>query len=160
MSASLRRLIMKLSKLATAGFASLILLGSFGEAAINSNSAFAQSFDSSQTILAANTVRSGSFITTKKTTTGKARIINENGKHYLELDEFSTGRGPDVKVILHRNNVVPANLKEENYINLAPLQSFNGKQRYAIPSNINVDEFKSVAIWCKKFNITFGFAAL
>ena len=31
-------------------------------------------------------------------------------------------------------------------------------QRYAIPANINIEDYESVAIWCQEFNVTFGYA--
>ncbi|MEO1187371.1 MAG: DM13 domain-containing protein [Cyanobacteria bacterium J06636_27] len=29
-----------------------------------------------------------------------------------------------------------------------------------MPANFDLDDFKSVAIWCEEFNVTFGFARL
>ena len=106
-------------------------------------------------------VSSGAFVTVKKSSTGSAQIITKDGKRYLEFSsDFSTGNGPDVKVVLHRQASTPAALEEGSYVSLAPLQSFNGQQRYAVPDDINLDEYGSVALWCKQFNITFGYAPL
>ncbi|MGB3636711.1 MAG: DM13 domain-containing protein [Rivularia sp. (in: cyanobacteria)] len=49
---------------------------------------------------------------------------------------------------------------EQNYLTLAALQRFDGAQRYEIPANFDLDDFKSVAIWWEEFNVTFGFARL
>ena len=74
--------------------------------------------------------------------------------------------GPDLVVVLHRSNNVLGStkppsypLKEGEYIVLAPLQKFNGTQSYAIPSNVNLKDFQSAVIWCRKFNATFGAAS-
>ncbi len=116
------------------------------------------------TIASANSVKpiaSGSFVKQEKATTGKAKIVNVNGKRYLEFDRaFRTGEGPDVKVILHRNSRIPLNIKEGNYITLATIRSFKGTQVYAIPNNVNLADYKSVGIWCEEFNATFGYAPL
>ena len=113
--------------------------------------------------------RSGSFISAEHTTNGKAKIVQENGTYFIELDEaFKTSEnGPDLFVILHRSpnilNISKAPdyaIAEDDYALIAPLKSFNGKQRYEIPKNVQPDSFKSVAIWCRKFNATFGFAPL
>ncbi|NEQ63853.1 MAG: DM13 domain-containing protein, partial [Moorea sp. SIO4A1] len=48
----------------------------------------------------------------------------------------------------------------QDYVTLARLQKFSGAQRYAIPDDLNLDEFGSVAVWCRRFNITFGYASL
>ena len=94
-------------------------------------------------------------------TTGTVEIIQENGKKYLVLSsDFSTPNGPDVLVILHRDSKVETNIKEQDYISLAMLEKFSGEQRYLIPDNINLNEFKSVGIWCQEFNVTFAAAPL
>ncbi len=113
--------------------------------------------------------RSGSFISAEHTTNGKASIVRENGTYFIELDAgFKTSEnGPDLFVILHRSpNILNISkppdyaIAESDYALIAPLKSFNGKQRYEIPTNVQPDSFKSVAIWCRKFNATFGFAPL
>lgn len=114
-------------------------------------------------------VRSGSFTSGEHPTQGTARIITQNGKFFLELDQgFKTSNlGPDLVVILHRSSNVlgttkpPAYpLKSGDYVLLAPLRQFSGTQRYAIPASINLANYKSAAIWCRKFNATFGAANL
>lgn len=116
-----------------------------------------------------NIVSSGTFVSGEHETKGTARIINENGKRYLELGEdFTTfDMGPDLVVILHRSEDVigstepPAYpLNEEDYIILAPLKEFSGTQRYEIPDDINPEDYASAAIWCRQFNATFGAARL
>jgi len=110
-----------------------------------------------------NLIASGSFITTEQDhpTSGMATLVKENGQHYLVFDEnFTTATGPDVQVVLHRNSPVPVKLEEEDYTTIAPLKSTDGKQRYAIPDNIDLKNFEAVSIWCRKFNVSFGYAAL
>ena len=154
---------MKLNKLAVLGITSTILIGGLGTTFIRTGVAETNHSPHLQKVVANNILRSGNFVTTEQDhpTTGPAKIITENGKRYLELDKaFSTATGPDVNIILHRRNQVPVNVSEEDYITLAPLQSFQGKQRYAIPDSLNLDNYQSVAIWCRKFNVTFGYASL
>ena len=153
---------MRLNKLATSTIASLVLFGGVGQLAINAQPA--QAIKATQTTVAAtpkSLLASGSFVKAEKATTGKAKIVSINGKRYLKFDKaFSTGNGPDVKVILHKNSSVPANIKEGNYITLSLIKSFNGEQKYEIPDNVNLDDYKSVGIWCEEFNATFGYATL
>lgn len=75
--------------------------------------------------------------------------------------------GPDLHVILHRSNDVLGStkppsypLKEQVYVILGRLQKFSGAQRYPIADKINLTNYKSAAIWCRKFNATFGAAKL
>lgn len=114
-------------------------------------------------------IQSGSFVSGEHTTQGTARITTKNGKSFLELDQsFKTSNlGPDLVVILHRSdNVIGStkppsySLKKGDYVILGRLQKFSGTQTYAIPDNINLAEYKSAVIWCRKFNATFGAAKL
>ncbi|MBE9116976.1 DM13 domain-containing protein [Lusitaniella coriacea LEGE 07157] len=144
---------MKFKSLTAVSLASVLVLGS---AIIP-----AQASPSLQ--LVAQATAPNSFVTVEQDhpTTGTARIVTENGQRYLEFDrQFDTARGPDVKVILYRGSTVPVNVSESDYITLAALKGFSGAQRYAIPNSVNLDDFQAVGIWCKKFNVTFGYASL
>jgi hypothetical protein len=94
-------------------------------------------------------------------TDGRVRIISDRGRHYLEFDDdFTTLPAPALKVILHRYNTVPSKIEALNYLNLAPLKSLHGQQRYLIPDYIDLSQYASVAIWSQKDNLTFAHAAL
>lgn len=128
----------------------------------------------SSTLMAQNpqkttVVKSGTFKSGEHPTQGKVRIVTQNGKTFLELDQgFKTSSaGPDLVVALHRSSNVlgsttpPAYpLKKGEYVVLGPLQKFDGAQRYAIPANLNLANFQSAVIWCRQFNATFGAATL
>jgi len=106
-------------------------------------------------------VASGSFTTVDQShpTLGTATIVETGGQRYLEFSSnFTTAEGPAVEVILHQGDTVPVNIAEGTYITLAPLQSFDGAQRYAIPNDVDISAFESVGIWCRQFNVTFGYA--
>jgi hypothetical protein len=105
-------------------------------------------------------VKSGSFVKGEHVTKGNARIITENGKTFLELDQnFKTDSGPELHVILHRQAKPKIyGITEKDYVSLGRLQKTSGTQRYAIPNNIKIADFASAAIWCRPFNATFGYA--
>ncbi|MBD2729881.1 DM13 domain-containing protein [Nostoc sp. FACHB-892] len=114
-------------------------------------------------------IKSGTFVSGEHTTQGTVNITTKNGKSFLELEQsFKTSElGPDLVVVLHRsNNVIGSTkppsypLKSGDYIIIAPLKEYSGAQTYSIPSNINLADYKSAAIWCRKFNATFGAANL
>ncbi|MEC4819220.1 MAG: DM13 domain-containing protein [Scytonema sp. PMC 1069.18] len=106
---------------------------------------------------------SGNFVQAEKPTTGTAKIVTENGQQYLVLDSaFQTSdQGPDLHVLLDPAEKPP--MKYENfsrYVNLGKLEKYSGMQRYPIPAAINLSNFKSVVIWCRMANATFGYAPL
>lgn len=105
----------------------------------------------------------GQFVTVEQdhATTGTATLTTTNGQQYLEFDAaFDTARGPAVEVILYKGATVPVNIAEGDYLTLAPLQSFSGAQRYLIPAGVDIDDYQAVGIWCRQFNVTFGYAPI
>jgi hypothetical protein len=111
----------------------------------------------------------GTFVSGEHKTQGTASITTKSGQSFLELDSsFKTSSsGPDLVVVLHRSdNVIGSNkapsysLNNGDYVILGRLKKFSGAQSYAIPNNINLADYKSAVIWCRKFNATFGAAKL
>ncbi|MFM7527902.1 MAG: DM13 domain-containing protein [Nodosilinea sp.] len=96
-------------------------------------------------------------------TVGTARIVQEAGRYYVELDSaFQTSsQGPDLHVLLDKATQAPASYGAQNQtVNLGRLQTYSGAQRYAIPANVDVSQYHTVVIWCQMANATFGYAPL
>lgn len=111
----------------------------------------------------------GNLVNGEHPTSGRVQIVQQGKDRVLELGaDFKTfDMGPDLVVILHRSpNVIGSTtppaypIKEGDYVLLAPLKSFTGAQRYPIPAAINLADYPSAAIWCRRFNATFGAAQL
>lgn len=107
-------------------------------------------------------MRSGKFVKAEHPTQGTVMLVKEGGKSYLAFDKtFKTDAGPDLYVILYRTGKPPiGGIKEKDYVQVAKLQKVSGAQRYALPQTVKSGNFSSVAIWCRKFNATFGYASL
>jgi Electron transfer DM13 len=147
-----------------------------GSAVINANDSpieirerATQTSPSDRPFQLAATLKSGTFVRGEQSTRGGAKIVTENGRSFLELDSaFKTSsQGPDLVVILHRSSNILGTtqapnyaLKGGDYVVLARLKKYSGTQSYAIPANINLANYRSAAIWCRKFNATFGVAQL
>ena len=137
--------------------ASTIALTGFGGLAIAPASVLANP------VAKNTTLSSASFVTVDAghPTQGTATIVEENGQKYLELSSsFNTASGPAVYVVFHRNSSVARSINRQDFVTLAPLHRTSGAQRYLIPNTINLNTYNSVAIWCERFNITFGYAAI
>lgn len=157
---------MKLNQLLLLGTTTLLIstvsLSSYAETTIKN----LNQLNSAQTLVAqsqSDAVMSGTFMAGEKPTTGMAKIVNENGHYYLELDDaFSTSdQGPDLHVLLDSNQKPAQTYDNLNgFLNLGKLQSYNGTQRYPIPDAVSPEEFKSVVIWCRMANAVFGYAPL
>ena len=106
-------------------------------------------------------LKSGPFKAVEHPTSGSARLVEIGGKPFVEFDgKFKTDAGPDLVVILHRASTPTLKLRAGDYLTLAPLRATTGSQRYAIPTDIKLADYKAVAIWCRQFNATFGAATL
>lgn len=105
---------------------------------------------------------SGSFVAVDHPTVGEVKLVTEGDRQFLEFSEdFKTDAGPDLVVVLHRSPQIQTSaLNESDYFALAPLNEIRGSQRYALPEDIDRQNFGSVAIWCRQFNVTFGYAKL
>jgi Electron transfer DM13 len=111
-------------------------------------------------IAAASVLASGDFVKSEHPTSGTAQIVMENGKKYLKFDSsFKSEAGPDVFVLLHRQGT-PKRYGKTDYVSLGRIKKVTGQQMYLIPNRVDITKFKSVVIWCRQFNATFGFAPL
>ena len=147
--------------LKTFGLASAIALTTIGSFGLFSEIRAESLLQKDQIVLAQATENNNFVSVGRKSTNGQIKIINENGKKYLEFDQsFATDNGPDLKVVLHRNSFVSSSIDESDYIEIAPLESFRGQQRYLIPEDVDLANYATVAIWCRRFNVTFGYARL
>jgi hypothetical protein len=111
-------------------------------------------------------VRQGDFVTHEHETTGTARVVrNADGSHRLELAGLDTSNGPDLRVWLSdqpvRSGVAGWRVFDDGqWVELGRLKGNKGDQAYAIPAGTDLDRLGSVTIWCKRFAVSFGAAAL
>lgn len=108
-------------------------------------------------------IASGTFVAGEAPTAGTAHIVTEGGHRYLEFNSaFSTSdQGPDLHVLLDGAAQPPQTYQSMgSFVNLGSLSSTTGTQRYPIPDSVNLSNFRSVVIWCRMANATFGYASL
>jgi hypothetical protein len=93
---------------------------------------------------------------------GKATIYRlEDGKPLLRLEDFSATNGPDLFVVLSSSaNPDQDGVKNGAYVQLEALKGNIGNQNYELPADADLNQYKSVVIWCRTFNVVFGYAPL
>ena len=71
---------------------------------------------------------------------------------YFESD-FEAGPGPAYHVYLSNGTDIKSNDDFKNAVNLdiGALKSFKGSQIYTPPADTNMEEYKSVVVWCVAF---------
>lgn len=155
---------MKLNQLAWLGLASLIVTTAPLASLAAPQTATPNRAEAESTLPQEQTVAlaAGKFIATEQPTTGVARIIEANGRRYLELDSnFRTSnQGTDLYVILNESSRPPTSYDDLEQLNLGRLQNYSGTQRYAIADDVDVDDYHSVSIWSQTTNATSGQARL
>ncbi len=94
---------------------------------------------------------------------GTVRIVTgDNGETALNLIDFSTTPGPDLKVwLVAAGNVTRSgDVKDSQWLSLGKLQSDSGNQSYTVPAGTDISQYKSAIIWCEAFSVLFAAADL
>jgi hypothetical protein len=96
------------------------------------------------------------------TTRGTVVFLADAGQQrFLRFENLDTSNGPDLKVYLSTNPVDgPEGEFDDDFVNLGRLQGNLGNQNYAIPADVDLSRFRSVVIWCDRFDSAFGAAPL
>lgn len=106
----------------------------------------------------------GTFVDGEHATSGTATIFRlPDGSRVLRLENFSTSDGPDVDVALSDQSAGGddwGKYDDGRYVGLGDLKGTDGNQNYAIPDDVDLAGLTSVVIWCDRFNVAFGTAAI
>jgi Electron transfer DM13 len=108
----------------------------------------------------------GTFISHEHETSGSAQVVElADGSRRLVLRELNTSDGPDLRVWLTDQEVKPgiAGWKvfdDGRWVEVAALKGNRGNQVYPLPADLDLADLRSVAIWCKRFSVSFGAAPL
>ena len=88
-------------------------------------------------------------------TKGSVKIVTVGGKNLLVLGkDFWFDGAPDPKWGFGQGGTfIPCTL-------ISPLASNNGEQVYEIPAHIDLAKFNTVVLWCERFSVPLGQAAL
>ena len=104
----------------------------------------------------------GSFRPLGHDARGTAFVIDAAGDDvYVRFEDFEVENGPDLKVYLSR---AAADAPEEDLaadiVDLGDLKGNVGDQNYLVPAAVDVREFRSVVVWCRRFSVGFAVAPL
>lgn len=108
----------------------------------------------------------GKLISHEHRTSGTVAVLSlPDGGRVLRIENLDTSDGPDLKVWLSDAELSPGRdgwhvFDDGAYRSLGSLKGNHGNQNYPIPADVRLDAFRSVAIWCDRFNVSFGAAGL
>jgi hypothetical protein len=105
---------------------------------------------------------SGQFRSLAHETVGTAAVHDLGGRRVLRLTGFSTSNGPDVRVFLVAANDATDDetVTKAGFVELGKLKGTQGDQNYDIPAGLDLEKYRAVTIWCRRFSVNFGTAPL
>lgn len=111
----------------------------------------------------ATVVLRGGFRSVAHETTGVATVLHlAGGQRVLRLSPFETSNGPDVHICLVAGSDASdsSSVREAGYFCLDSMKANVGSQNYTIPDDLDLDRYRAVSVWCRRFSVNFGAAAL
>ena len=108
----------------------------------------------------------GEIISHEHASSGAVRVLElADGSRVLRFEGLDTSDGPDLRVWLTDAPVLEGNagwhvFDDGRYLDLGELKANRGDQNYSIPAEADLADFTSVSVWCRRFAVSFGAAAL
>lgn len=96
-------------------------------------------------------------------TSGTVLVVElEDGSRFLRLQGLDTTNGPDLRVVLTDQPVSsdPSVWDDGELVDLGPLKGNVGSSNYEIPTGLDLSGFRTAVIWCRRFSVGFGVAAI
>lgn len=110
---------------------------------------------------AIRTLSTAPFRGREHATRGRARVVDVGGRRYVRFEAFSTSNGPLLKVYLSAAPADgPAGTFDDRFLDLGRLKGNIGDQNYAIPDDVDLQAYRSVVVWCKRFGVAFAAARI
>ncbi len=102
------------------------------------------------------------FVSLDHSTSGSLVLLEDaDGRRFARIEDLATDQGPDVYVYLSTNPVDgPEEAFDDDHVDLGGLQGNLGNQNYEIPAGTDLARYRSVVIWCDRFDSAFGAAPL
>lgn len=112
------------------------------------------------------TLAGGELISHEHPTSGTVKLVRlADGSHVVRLENLDTSNGPDLRVWLTDAPVKQGRagwhvFDDGKYVVLGKLKGNKGSQNYALPRDVDPSSYRSVSIWCDRFDVSFGAAEL
>jgi hypothetical protein len=108
----------------------------------------------------------GRFVSHEHDTSGSVRIVRQpDGQLLLAIEDLDTSDGPDLHVWITDAAVLEGHegwrvFDDGRYVDLGGLRGNVGNLVYELPDDLDLADYRAVSIWCERFSVSFGAAAL
>ena len=108
----------------------------------------------------------GTFLSHEHATSGTVRVVAlPDGRRVLRIEDLDTSNGPDLRVWITDAPVLPGRagwfvFDDGEHVELGRLKGNRGSQNYDLPASVDLARLTGLTIWCDRFNVSFGGAAL
>jgi hypothetical protein len=85
-----------------------------------------------------------------------------DGTQLVRLENLASSDGPDVKIWLSELDAGGDWFKYRGgkYLDLGPIKATHGTHNYVVPAGADLSGLDTVVLWCDRFSVAFGSAAL
>lgn len=97
---------------------------------------------------------SGELIPSKHDVEGRVIVYQRNEEKILRFEDLDTINGPSLVIYLATDT------SAEDYVSLGEVRATRGNVNYELPSDIDLERYDTVLIWCDAFNVLFSYAEL
>lgn len=105
-------------------------------------------------LISPGVIAEGNFISQEHEVSGKVMLINVGDQQVIRFEDFTTLNGPDLRVYLSKD------LEAKDFVDAGKLKATDGNMNYELATNVDINQYKYVLIWCKDFKVLFGSAEL
>lgn len=103
---------------------------------------------------------SGQFVGLAHGASGTAAVVElPSGERKLTFADLDTDNGPDLRVYLVAGPV-SGDSDVDDFVDLGRLKGNKGNQQYGVASDVAIDRYSTVVIWCRAFTVSFAKAEL
>lgn len=105
----------------------------------------------------------GRFRSGEHDTSGTAKVLRlPDARVFVRLEDLATSNGPAVRVWLStaRAGASDGAVGSGGHVDLGGLKANHGNQNYRVPAGTSLEKYRSVVIWCRRFDVVFGSAPI
>lgn len=104
----------------------------------------------------------GSFRGIAHEGSGTAIALDVPGRgRFVRFEDFEVFNGPDLRVYLSAAKAsAPESAFDDDFFDLGALKGNVGNQNYQVPGKVDLSDYRSVVVWCRRFSVGFASAPL